>query len=132
MPHEQLSAKGSDCEPRSAWLSSASRSCSSETEVTWETLYWQWPYASWLPVGCEKLELYDYEKDSVEEIQVEYSDAVKDLPVFARNIGEFYELFAKGGTVDQEIIDFEQAVKMHKVIDKMEKSWENKQFSRLS
>ncbi|EUC31210.1 hypothetical protein COCCADRAFT_38673 [Bipolaris zeicola 26-R-13] len=85
-----------------------------------------------MPVGCEKLELYDYEKDSVEEIQVEYSDVVKDLPVFARNIGEFYELFAKGGTVDQEIIDFEQAVKMHKVIDKMEKSWENKQFSRLS
>ncbi|EMD68132.1 hypothetical protein GGP41_001698 [Bipolaris sorokiniana] len=72
-----------------------------------------------MPVGCEKLELYDCEKDSVEEIQVEYSDAVKDLPVFGKNIGEFYELFAKGGTVDKGIGDFEQVVKMHQVIDKM-------------
>ena len=75
-----------------------------------------------LGVGGEKIEVFDHEKDTVEVVEVEYTDEVKELPAFAKNIGRVYELFATGGTAEQGFVSFEEAVVMQKIIDRMWKS----------
>jgi hypothetical protein len=85
-----------------------------------------------LGVGGEKIELYDHEKDTVEIIDVQYPDTVKDLAPFAKHIGLLYELFAKGGSVEEGFVDFEQAVGMHRIIDRMEKSSDNRKYEKMS
>ncbi|KAJ4308853.1 hypothetical protein N0V94_009183, partial [Neodidymelliopsis sp. IMI 364377] len=85
-----------------------------------------------LGLGMEKIELFDHAKDSVEVIEFEYADAVNHLPMFANNVGGFYELFAGGGTFEQGFVNFEEAVRFHRVIEQMESSWEGKRFERVS
>ncbi|KAF1842196.1 NAD-P-binding protein [Cucurbitaria berberidis CBS 394.84] len=80
----------------------------------------------------QKIELFDHEKDAVEVIEVEYDDKVKDLPPLAKNIGALYELFATGGTVEQGLVGFEEAVGMHRIIDKMEKSSEGGKKEKIA
>jgi predicted dehydrogenase len=75
-----------------------------------------------LGIGGDKIELYDHEKDTVEVVDVQYPEVVKDLSPFAKHVGLMYELFAKGGSVNDGFVDFEQAVEMHQILDQMEKS----------
>lgn len=84
-----------------------------------------------LALGGEKIELYNHETDAVEVIDTQYTDAVKDLPSFAKNIARLYELFLEGGPVEQGFVDFEQAVGMHRILDKMEKSSEGRTYQKL-
>ncbi|KAF9699600.1 hypothetical protein EKO04_002514 [Ascochyta lentis] len=77
-----------------------------------------------------KIELYSHEKDTVEVIEFSYSEGVQHLNPFATNIGQLYELFAKGGTVKEGFVDFEQAVGMHEILSKIEKSNKGKKFER--
>ncbi|KAJ4378124.1 hypothetical protein N0V83_000957 [Neocucurbitaria cava] len=79
-----------------------------------------------------KLELFDREKDVVEVIDVEWADAVKDLPPFSKNIGMLYELFATGGTPEQGAVSFEEAVGMQRIIDAMERSSEGGKKERIA
>ncbi|KAH8726595.1 oxidoreductase [Phaeosphaeriaceae sp. PMI808] len=85
-----------------------------------------------LGLGGEKIELFDHETDTVKEISVQYRKEVEDLAPFAKNIGALYELYAEGGTFDQGFVDFEQAVRMHKILDKMEKSSEGRKWETMS
>jgi predicted dehydrogenase len=75
-------------------------------------------------LDTEKIEVFDHEKDTVEVVDVGYAKEVSDLPVYAKNVGALYELYAKGG-VEQGFVDFEQAVSMHKIIAAIEEAtWE--------
>jgi len=85
-----------------------------------------------ITLGDEKIEVFDHEKDTVEEVKFEYQDEVKDLSLFGKNIGALYELYAKGGTVDQGFVNFEQAVGMHRIIDAMEKSSEKRTWQKVT
>lgn len=85
-----------------------------------------------LTLGGEKLEFHDHEKDLVETINVDYEDAVKDLPNFAKNMGRLYELFVKGESIDEGFVDFGQGLKMHEILNKMENSWKGKKFEKVS
>ncbi|KAH7083433.1 NAD-P-binding protein, partial [Paraphoma chrysanthemicola] len=78
-----------------------------------------------------KLELYSHEKDTVQTIDVKFPEGVQGLNPFATNIGQLYELFAKGGTVKEGFVDFEQAVGMHEALLKMEKSSKGKKDERV-
>lgn len=85
-----------------------------------------------LALGGEKIEVFDHEKDVVEEVDVRYSEAVQELTSpFAKNIGAMYELFAKDGAVGQGFVDFQEAVGMHKILGKIEKSSENKAWEAI-
>ena len=85
-----------------------------------------------ITLGDEKIEVFDHEKDAVEEVKIEYQEEVKDLSLFGKNIGALYELYAKGGTVDKGFVDFEQAVGMHRIIDAMEKSSEKRTWQKVT
>ncbi|KAF2819023.1 NAD(P)-binding protein [Ophiobolus disseminans] len=85
-----------------------------------------------ITMGDEKLEVFNHETDTVEEIKVEHEKEVKDLNMFGTNIGALYELYAKGGTVEQGFVDFEQAVGMHRVIDAIEKSSESGKVEKVA
>ena len=79
-----------------------------------------------LSVGNEQIQLYNHEKDSVETIEFQYGDAVKDLPPMAKNIGGLYELFAGDGDLKKGYVTFEEAVGMHKILAAIEQSSEEK------
>jgi predicted dehydrogenase len=80
----------------------------------------------------EKIEVFDYVKDAVEIVETEYAPEVKDLPMFVGNVGMAYELFANGGTIEQGIVDFEQAVKLHQLLDTIEKSSNAKKWEAVA
>jgi predicted dehydrogenase len=84
-----------------------------------------------LALGGEKIEVFDHEKDTVEVVNVEYAEAVKDLSPFAKDIGMLYEGFVKGWGVEEGFVDFEQAVGMHTIIDCMEKSSEERKYKKI-
>jgi predicted dehydrogenase len=83
-------------------------------------------------VGGDKVELYDHEKDNVEIVDVQFDAAVRDLPPLAKNIGMLYELFATGGTVEEGLVTFEEAVGMHKILDAMERSDAERKYEKIS
>lgn len=85
-----------------------------------------------LALGGEKIEVFDHEKDTVEVVNVEYAEAVKDLSPFAKDIGMLYEGFVKGWGVEEGFVDFEQAVGMHTIIDCMEKSSEERKYKKIA
>jgi predicted dehydrogenase len=85
-----------------------------------------------LAPGGEKIEVFDHEKDTVEVVNVEYAEAVKDLSPFAKDIGMLYEGFVKGWGVEEGFVDFEQAVGMHTIIDCMEKSSEERKYKKIA
>jgi len=85
-----------------------------------------------LALGGEKIEVFDHEKDTVEVVNVEYAEAVKDLSPFAKDIGLLYEGFVKGWGVEEGFVDFEQAVGMHTIIDCMEKSSEERKYKKIA
>jgi hypothetical protein len=68
----------------------------------------------------------------VEVVNVEYAEAVKDLSPFAKDIGMLYEGFVKGWGVEEGFVNFEQAVGMHKIIDCMEKSSEERKYKKVA
>jgi predicted dehydrogenase len=80
---------------------------------------------------CEKIELFDHEKGTVEVVKTGYPEEVSDLPAYARNVGTLYELYAKGG-VEQGFANFEQAVELHKIIYAIEKSSEEKRWVKVT
>jgi predicted dehydrogenase len=82
-------------------------------------------------LDSEKIELFDHEKNSVEVVDVGYAEEVNDLPIYAKNVGALYELYAKGGD-EQGLADFEKAVELHKIIDAMEKSSEEKKWVKVA
>jgi predicted dehydrogenase len=80
----------------------------------------------------QRLEVHGFETERVEVVEFESGPEVKDLPVFAKNTGALYELYANGGTREQGFVDFETAVELHEVIDKMEKSSHTKKWETMS
>ncbi|KAH6860355.1 NAD-binding Rossmann fold oxidoreductase family protein [Alternaria alternata] len=85
-----------------------------------------------LALDGEKIEVFDHETDTVEVVNVEYAEVVKDLSPFAKNIGMLYEGFVKGWGVEEGFVDFEQAVGMHTIIDCMEKSSEDRKYKKIA
>ncbi|KAB2107978.1 hypothetical protein AG0111_0g3786 [Alternaria gaisen] len=71
-----------------------------------------------------KLELYRYQEDIVKTIDLQIPDFLDSLPPTAINIGALYEPFAAGG----DVVGFKDAVLLHKLIAKMEKSTEDKTY----
>jgi predicted dehydrogenase len=84
-----------------------------------------------LGIGGDMVELYDHDKDAIEVVDVQYPDVVKDLSPFAKHVGLMYELFAKGGSVNEGFVAFEQAVGMHQVLNRMEKSSEGGKYEHM-
>jgi predicted dehydrogenase len=82
-------------------------------------------------LGSEKIEVFNHEKDTVEIVDVGYAKEVRDLPVYGKNVGALYELYAKGG-VEQGFVDFEQAVSMHKVLAAIEESSVGKKWVKVA
>jgi predicted dehydrogenase len=80
----------------------------------------------------EKIEVFDYEKDVVEVVETEYASEIKDLPMFAGNVGTVYELYANGGTLEQGLVGFEQAVALHGLLEAIEKSSEGKKWENVA
>ena len=85
-----------------------------------------------LSVGNEKIEIYDHGKDTVETVDYQYVDAVKDLPPMAKNIGGLYELYANGGDLRKGYVTFEEAVGMHRTLAAIEKSSEQKHAVKIA
>jgi predicted dehydrogenase len=77
-----------------------------------------------IPTGSVEIELYDHEKENVEIVQVSFPEVVQDLTPSAKDIALLYEAFVAGDT--DGMATFEDAVKLHKLIDDMEKSSEQK------
>jgi predicted dehydrogenase len=85
-----------------------------------------------LALGGEKIEVFDYDKNEVEVVEVEYGETVRELTSpFAKNIGAMYELYANDGSVDDGFVGFEEAVGMHRIIEKIEKSSEGRKWEAI-
>jgi predicted dehydrogenase len=69
-----------------------------------------------------KLELYRYQEDVVKTIDLQIPEFLDSLPPTAINIGALYEAFAAG----RDAVGFKDAVLLHRLITKMEKSTEDK------
>jgi predicted dehydrogenase len=85
-----------------------------------------------LSLGNEKIELHNHEKDSVETVEYQYLDPLKDLPPMAKNIGGLYELFANKGDLKKGFVRFEEAVRMHQILTAMEQSSSEKKVVKVS
>jgi predicted dehydrogenase len=81
-----------------------------------------------LDMGSGTIELFDHESDTVEVVQVSFAVEVKELESpGARNVGMIYEKFAKGETEGEHgFVDFEEAVRVHRLLDAMERSSDEK------
>lgn len=75
-----------------------------------------------------KIRLHDQESGSLEDVHWE-KDEWDDLPVPARNIGRLYEAHRKGG---DGVVEFEEAVKRHNMLDDMYKAWDDDNQGRLA
>ncbi|KAH7400826.1 oxidoreductase [Phaeosphaeria sp. MPI-PUGE-AT-0046c] len=84
-----------------------------------------------LGLPTEKIEVLDFEKNAVETVEASYAEEVKDFMMFANNVGTMYELHANGGCAEQGLVDFEQAVAVHKIIDAIERSSEGKKWEKV-
>lgn len=84
-----------------------------------------------LGLPTEKIEVLNFEKNAMEVVEAPYADKVKDFMMFANNVGTMYELYANGGSADQGLVDFEQAVAVHRIIDAIEKSSEGKKWEKV-
>lgn len=69
-----------------------------------------------------KLELYNYQKDAVEPIDLKFSSNLDSLPPTAKNIGALYESFAAG----EDAVGFDDAVLLHRLIAEIERSNEDR------
>jgi predicted dehydrogenase len=85
-----------------------------------------------MSVGGEKIEVFDHEKDTVEVVDVQYAEEVRNLTPLAKNVGMLYEGFVKGWGVEEGFVDFEQAVEWHRVIEKMERSSEERTCENMA
>jgi hypothetical protein len=85
-----------------------------------------------IPMGVEKVVVYNHEADEVREVPVEYTDEVKDVPGIGKVVGQVYELFAEKKGVEEGLVSFEEAFKMHKIIEAMEKSSEGAGAQKLA
>jgi predicted dehydrogenase len=83
-------------------------------------------------IDGDKIELYDHDKNAVEVVEVQYTDEIKDLPPLSKHVGLLYELFANGGSVDEGFVNFEQALGMQRIIDRMEKSREGRKYEKMA
>jgi predicted dehydrogenase len=81
-----------------------------------------------LDMGNGTIELFDHESDTVEVVQVSFAVEVQELESpGARNVGMIYEKFAKGETEGEHgFVDFGEAVRVHRLLDAMERSSEEK------
>ncbi|KAH6613147.1 NAD-binding Rossmann fold oxidoreductase family protein [Boeremia exigua] len=69
-----------------------------------------------------KLELYNYQRDTVEAIVLQHPSNLASLAPTAKNIGALYESFAVG----KDVVGFDEAVVLHKLIEKIERSNEDR------
>lgn len=71
-----------------------------------------------------KIDLYDFESGEVTPVEWEWADWQKELPIFARNIGQVYEDYAAGWE-RQEVryATFEDALGRHKQLEKLIEGW---------
>jgi predicted dehydrogenase len=76
----------------------------------------------------QKIEVFDHESGSVEVVDFESGEHVEELPIFAKNVGALYDLYANRRTREEGVVGFEEAVKLHRVIDGVEKSSEGKKW----
>lgn len=84
-----------------------------------------------LGLPTEKIELLDFEKNAVEVVEAPYVAEVKDFMMFANNVGTMYELYANGGCAEQRLVDFEQAVAVHKIVEAIARSSEGKKWEKV-
>ena len=81
-----------------------------------------------------KILLHDHKTGKTEKIDLEPDEYVDALPIMARNIGRVYERYAEvkgvksvNHSTEDGLVNFEDAVKRHNLIDTMLKRWDNKQ-----
>jgi predicted dehydrogenase len=71
---------------------------------------------------------HDFETDEVSDIDWEWADWQKELPVHARNIGGLYEAFAaawEGGSGEESYYPtFEHALKRHRQLEELISGWQ--------
>jgi predicted dehydrogenase len=75
------------------------------------------------------IRLHDQLTDELEEVEWE-KDQWDDLPIPARNIGRLYEAYRKGET--EGVVEFEEAVGRHNMLDDMYKAWDNGAQGRIA
>lgn len=66
------------------------------------------------------VKLHDHEKDVVEVVEWKIDDEQEKLPVPSQNVGRLYEAFADGKR--DGYADWEEAVAIHRLLEKMEES----------
>jgi predicted dehydrogenase len=66
--------------------------------------------------------LHDQSTGAIETVEVD-KDEVDELPLMARNIARVYEAFRKGEV--KGVVDFEEAVKRHALLDEMYQHWDS-------
>lgn len=74
------------------------------------------------------IRVHDQETGKLEEVTWE-KDEWDELPPPARNIGRLYEAYRKGG---DGLVEFEEAVKRHNMLDDMYKSWDEGTQGRVA
>jgi predicted dehydrogenase len=74
------------------------------------------------------IRVHNQESGELEEVSWE-KDEWDELPVPARNIGRLYEAYRKGG---DGVVEFEEAVRRHNMLDDMYKSWDKDTQGRLA
>ena len=71
-------------------------------------------------VGPVTLRVRDFATDKVEEVEWQWEDWQKELPMPAWNVGALYDAYAEGGNVP----GFEVGLKRHQELDSMLANWE--------
>ncbi|WZH45247.1 GAL80-like transcription co-repressor [Fusarium acuminatum] len=68
------------------------------------------------------LEVYDFEKDSVEEVEWKWEEWQEEIPVIGRSVAAVYDRFADGA--EEGLVSFDDALFRHEQLEGLLKEWD--------
>ncbi|EWG54531.1 hypothetical protein FVEG_12732 [Fusarium verticillioides 7600] len=68
------------------------------------------------------IEVHDFERDVVEEVEWKWEEWQQDIPLLARGVAAVYETFAKGE--EDGLVSFEEALRRHQQLEGLLGQWD--------
>ncbi|KAF5694531.1 GAL80-like transcription co-repressor [Fusarium denticulatum] len=70
------------------------------------------------------IEVHDFERDVVEEVEWKWEEWQQDLPLLARGVAAVYEAFADGDKDGDGLVSFDEALKRHEQLEGLLGQWD--------
>ncbi|KAF5724545.1 transcription co-repressor GAL80 [Fusarium mundagurra] len=70
------------------------------------------------------IEVHDFERDVVEEVEWKWEEWQQDIPLLARGVAAVYEAFAEGEEDGDGLVSFEEALKRHEQLEGLLGQWD--------